>query len=202
MICWICKISEQFLPWMNISIAYFYPFCLPKTQINPTHADKWNAIQGSAVRQARLHRPGYRVHWRLSICAGEVPSERGPFLQSSGRLLDLLRASQLPWPPVLPGEGQLPQTSGVGCGLSHRAVFPSLHWVISLCHNTWAIWLWLTEVPAEIKFCWRSTQQHICCLFVVCTQTNMNCKVLVLDLQLWGGDWGEFQMRNNFHLHQ
>ncbi len=30
----------------------------------------------------------------------------------------------------------------------------------------------------------------------------MDSKVLVLDRQLQGGDWGEFQMRNNFHLHQ
>ncbi len=120
-------------PNSSLHAQIFLPLFPSQTQINPTHADKWNAVQGSVVRQARLHRPGYRVHWRLSICAGEVPSERGQFLQSSGWLLDLLRESQLPWPPVLPGEGQLPQTSGVGCGLSHRAVFPSLHWVMSLC---------------------------------------------------------------------
>ncbi len=102
-------------PNSNLHAQIFLPLFPFQTQINPTHAVKWNAVQGSVVRQARLHRPGYRVRWRLSICAGEVPYERGQFLQSSGWLLDLLRASQLPWPPVLPGEGQTTanQWSGV-----------------------------------------------------------------------------------------
>lgn len=138
-------------------VSYFPPFLFfPKP--NTLHPfspltsilDKWDTVQGAALRQGRLCWSVIWGHWGLPLHSGALPLERSALLQGPEWLLGILRAPQLPRSPVHPGKGWISQACGLGCSLSHRAVLPPHHWVTlikrgctdSLWHIIKALWLW------------------------------------------------------------
>lgn len=111
------------LIWVRYTLKYCSTNC-PTVSVPCPSPDQWGALLHAHLRAARLPRPDDGVQRGLWVSAGFFPQPRHLLLQRLGRLLDPLRALQLPRPPVFHEARRVSQVQWLGGLLRH-------HWLLS-----------------------------------------------------------------------
>lgn len=135
--------------------------------------------------------PTSRARWWSSVMT-RCPQSWHLLLQRDGRLLDSLRALQLPWAPVNYGAWRVPQVQWLGGHLCHHWVLPQNHRFLVKILNTFIFFPDIYWNGSRFKpFCalWRTKVFALFDQNINVTLDSIKYIYCVISRSLWLQNW-------------